>query len=91
MGKARIIRIFNQVKKRQVIGASLLAGEVCDDSECNIIRNDTVIGQCRIRELQIERVKVKKVDENINFGALLESKVTLALGDILEAVRIVEK
>jgi translation initiation factor IF-2 len=91
IGKARIIRVFNRVGKKQVIGASAIEGTIKESSDINVIRNETVIGQGKIHELQIQKMKQKEVEKGVQFGALIDTKTELALGDILEAFEKVEK
>ncbi len=92
VGRAKIIKIFNkQTKNKQLIGAHVSSGNIYTKKKVNVIRNEHNIGTGRITELQVEKSKKEEVEKGAQFGGLVESKITLALGDILQVVEIVEK
>ena len=90
-GRARVIRMFNKIgKHKQLIGAIVLEG-VIPLGTIKIVRNENEIGTAKISEIEVDKSKRNEVDKGTQFGTLIEGKVTLALGDILRAIRIVEK
>lgn len=60
------------------------------DQKLKILRNDYEIGRGTIAEAQIKRLKVKEVPEGEQCGIMVETKTTLALGDILELFDLLE-
>lgn len=83
LGEIRVIKIFNQVKNRQVIGASVTRGSAADRRRARIIRRGAPLGEGEIIELKQQKLSVKKVEEGQQFGALVESKIAIAPGDTL--------
>jgi len=90
-GKAKILAIFSKNKDKQIIGGKVQEGEIVVGAEVKILRRDTDIGRGKIRELQQQKVKAPSVREGYDFGALIESKVEIAIGDKIEGFKIVEK
>lgn len=91
VGRAKVIRLFSETKKAQVVGAKVLEGEIKDGATLKIVRNENEIGEGKITEMQRDRVKVKSVTEGEQFGATVTRKTSISLGDELRAVIIVEK
>jgi translation initiation factor IF-2 len=90
-GKAKILAIFSKNKDKQIIGGKVQEGEIVGGAEVKILRRDTDIGRGKIRELQQQKVKASSVREGYDFGALVESKIEIAVGDKIEGFKIVEK
>lgn len=84
VGRARVIRLFGKTKQKQVVGCSILEGVLKVDQKLKIIRNEHEIGRGSVAEAQIKRLKVKEVPTGEQGGIMVETKTTLALGDILE-------
>ena len=91
IGTVKILKIFSQTKKKQVVGGKVLEGKVSTDNKIRIMRRETEIGTGRITELQKNKAKIKQVEEGSEFGMMIESKTEIAPGDIVEAFVIVEK
>lgn len=90
VGRARVIRLFGKTKQKQVVGCSVLEGTLKLDQKLKILRNDYEIGRGTIAEAQIKRLKVKEVPTGEQCGIMVETKTTLALGDILELFDLLE-
>lgn len=90
-GVAKILKIFSVNKNKQVIGARVTSGTIEQNSLVKIIRRESEVGQGRVRELQSAKVKTGSVSEGQEFGALIESKLEIAPGDMIEAVKVVVK
>ena len=56
-----------------------------------IVRRETIVGEGIIKELQQAKVKTSEVNQGFEFGAMIESKIELAPGDIIKDFIIVEK
>ncbi len=91
VGQAKILKIFNQDKGKQVVGGSVLEGSVSVGQNLRIVRRGAEIGQGKITNLEQQKNKVKTVESGNQFGALLEAKIAVAPGDVIEAVQLVEK
>ena len=90
-GSAKVLKLFSQVKDKQVLGARVEEGVLSVGDDVRIIRRDAMIGAGKIRELQQMKTKVKEISADNEFGAMIESKIECAPGDKLEAYTIVKK
>ena len=92
LGEAKVLAIFGTGKDKQIVGGKVETGSMAKGGEVKILRRGSEIGRGRIRELQQNKVKADEVREGYEFGALLSDiKVSLAVGDRLEAFHTVEK
>jgi len=90
-GSAKVLKIFSTTKGKQVLGGRVLSGTLKRNAEVKIKRRDSEIGHGRIKELQQGKVAADSINESTEFGALVESKIEIAPGDVLEAVTRVTK
>lgn len=90
-GRAKILATFSKEKDRQVLGGKVETGTLESGNEVRIIRRDAEIGRGKIRELQQQKKRASEIREGFEFGALIEAKTEVAIGDRIEAVRTVEK
>lgn len=91
VGAVKILKTFSVVKNKQVIGGKVVRGELKVDAQVKILRRENEVGRGKIVELQQSKVIVKKVDEGNECGMMVESKVDIAPGDVLEAFVMVER
>jgi translation initiation factor IF-2 len=91
LGRAKLLKIFGDSKGKQIIGGAVTEGHIVDSKLFKIWRRETEIGRGKITELQQQKIKVKEVPQDSQFGALVEAKVTLAAGDMLEVFDLVTK
>ncbi|MBI1975750.1 MAG: GTP-binding protein [Candidatus Vogelbacteria bacterium] len=89
LGKGRILKTFDRSKEKQIVGGTVLSGAILQNKTVKIIRNGGEIGGGSISELQQSRVKVDRVEEGSQFGAQISSRITIAAGDIIEAIDVV--
>ncbi|KND48857.1 MAG: translation initiation factor IF-2 [Parcubacteria bacterium C7867-005] len=90
-GQAKVLRVFGATKDKQVLGARAISGIIEVGSQVRILRREAEIGKGKIKELQQNKIAADKVNEGGEFGAMIESKVEIAPGDIFEAVTRVTK
>lgn len=91
IGKIKILKTFSATKYKQVVGGTVLEGAVRVKSRVRIMRRDTPLGEGVIRNLQQQKVSTNEIREGNEFGMEIESKVSIAAGDILENFLIEEK
>ena len=91
LGRAKILAVFSKEKDRQVIGGKVQEGTLKTGTEVRIIRRENEIGRGKIRELQSQKKRVDEVAIGFECGMMVESKMEIAVGDKIEAVRTVEK
>jgi len=90
-GEAKILKIFSESNKGSVVGGEVIKGEILKTDKLKIIRRGNLIGEARILELQQSKKDVKKVEQGLQFGIMLSSKLDLAKGDNIIAVNMIEK
>ena len=79
-GSAKIIRVFSKNKDKQVVGGRVAEGEIKSGEIVKIFRRDAEIGEGKIKELQIQKIKTASVKESQEFGVMIESKLEIAEG-----------
>jgi translation initiation factor IF-2 len=84
IGKAKIMKTFSQTKDKQVIGGKVLEGKLLAKSNFRIWRRENEVGLGRIVTLEKNRVKSDEVESPSEFGTMVESKIDIAPGDVLE-------
>lgn len=90
-GSLKIIRTFGSTKDKQVVGGKVVNGRIVNGGQVRIMRRDFEIGHGKIVELQHNKIKAKEVLEESECGVQVETKVTIAPGDVLEAFIITIK
>jgi len=99
VGKLKTLVIFKRDKKRQVVGARVVKGEVRKGNKIEVFRlengqkakADEGIGQGKIIGLQRNKKDIKKGQEGEEIGILYEGTGAIEEGDILVAYEIREK
>jgi len=86
IGKAKVIKVFSQTKDKQVVGGQVTEGIFARNKEVKIIRRDTEIGRGKISQLEQNKAKADKVEIGNQFGTMIESKINIASGDIIEVI-----
>ncbi|MEA3398952.1 MAG: translation initiation factor IF-2 [Patescibacteria group bacterium] len=86
IGSVKILKTFNTTKGKQLIGGKVTTGYITNNSNIRILRRDTEIGQGKIIQLQEGKIKTKEIREENECGILVESKVEIASGDVLESL-----
>ena len=90
-GQAKIIRAFSRTKERQIVGGKVIKGQINLNSTVKIMRREFEIGRGKIVNLEKSKIKVSVVDEGYEFGMMLESKIEVVAGDVLESFSITQK
>lgn len=86
VGRAKILKLFSENKNKYVIGGRVTEGKINKSSTIKIWRRESVIGNGKVTNLQQNKAETSEVDEGNEFGMLIETKIPVAPGDILEAV-----
>jgi translation initiation factor IF-2 len=85
-GTFKIQKVFNRTKDRQVIGGLVQLGEINQGNSVRILRRENEIGNGTIVGLELNKNKTKSVSEGTQCGVLVEARIEMAPGDILEAI-----
>lgn len=90
-GEAKVLAVFNQNKKSQVLGGKVKMGSIKIGIKVRILRRDAEIGRGVVKELQQQKIKSDRVEEGSEFGAAIVADVDIAPGDFLEAIEQVSR
>ena len=90
-GQAKIIRAFSRTKERQIVGGKVTEGKISLNSTVKIMRRDFEIGRGKIVNLEKNKIKVSAAEEGAEFGMMIESKIEIVPGDIIESFTITQK
>jgi translation initiation factor IF-2 len=90
-GSAKILKVFSRTKERQIVGGKVLKGRIILDKIVKIMRREFEIGRGRIVNLEKSKAKVREVEEGAEFGMMIESKIEIAEGDIIESFSVTQK
>ncbi len=84
LGKLKILKVFRTEKERQIVGGSVIEGEVLNSARIEVLRNDEIIGRGRADQLQKEKKNVEKgvIDDEV--GILYIGNGKIQEGDILQ-------
>ena len=90
-GRAKILRAFSRTKERQILGGKVLEGKIILNGTVKIIRREFEIGRGKIVNLEKGKVKTREVEEGVEFGMMIESKIEIVQGDTIELFSIEHK
>jgi translation initiation factor IF-2 len=90
-GRAKIIRAFSRTKERQIVGGKVTEGQINLNSTIRIMRREFEIGRAKIINLEKNKIKTSTVEEGSEFGMMIESKIEVVAGDVLESFSIIQK
>ncbi|OGI82215.1 translation initiation factor IF-2 [Candidatus Nomurabacteria bacterium RIFCSPLOWO2_02_FULL_44_12] len=90
-GRAKILKAFSRTKERQIVGGKVIAGAITLGSVVKIMRREFEIGKGKIINLEKNKEKIGTVPEGAEFGMMIESKIEIVGGDVLESFSVVQK
>lgn len=90
-GRAKILKTFSRTKERQILGGKVVEGQILLSNAVKIMRREFEIGRGKIINLEKNKTKVSNVEEGSEFGMMIESKMEITPGDILESFSVTQK
>src|SRR3989344_3668007 len=90
-GRAKIIRAFSRTKERQIVGGKVIEGKIILNGTVKIMRREFEIGRGKIVNLEKSKIKTSLVEEGNEFGMMVESKIEIAPGDVIELFSVEQK
>jgi translation initiation factor IF-2 len=88
-GKLKVLKTFGETKNSKVVGGKVIEGKITDGNVVRIMRRDFEIGRGKITGLQLNKIKTKMVEEGTECGVMIDTKIDIATGDIIESFNIV--
>ncbi len=89
LGQLKVLKVFMSGRNKQVIGGKVMSGKITLKSLLSIVRRDNEIGVGKTVSLQNNKAKVKEMTEGLECGLEIETNISIAEGDILEAYHMV--
>ncbi len=86
IGRARILKIFSKKGTKQVVGGTVLKGQIKDKSQVRLYRRENMLALGKIIELQQSKMKTVAVDEGNEFGIMIDVPIEIAPRDEIEAI-----
>ncbi|MCE9549332.1 hypothetical protein K8Q98_02970 [Candidatus Nomurabacteria bacterium] len=90
-GRVKVLKAFSKTKERQILGGKVVEGRIALERTVKIMRREFEIGKGKIVNLEKGKVKVGSVEEGDEFGMMIESKIEIVPGDIIESFNITQK
>ncbi len=85
MGKIKILEVFVDDKKRQILGGKAIKGDIEKGALVKVVKNKEIVGNGKLVNLKKEEKDVNKIPERENFGMLYEGDKKVEEGDFLIA------
>jgi translation initiation factor IF-2 len=84
LGKVEVLAVFHPEKENQLIGGKVIEGVVRNKAKLRVIRNENVISEGRVINLQKNRVDFTEVTAGGECGLLINCPKVIEKGDFLE-------
>ncbi|MEK7192531.1 MAG: translation initiation factor IF-2 [Patescibacteria group bacterium] len=91
LGKAKILKVFSRTKDKQIIGGQVTEGVANPGKQVRVMRNNFEIARGKVLELQHLKQNAKEVPVGKQFGTMIDSKLSIEAGDVLEFFDLVMK
>ncbi|MEI6352413.1 MAG: translation initiation factor IF-2 [Candidatus Nomurabacteria bacterium] len=88
LGKLKILKIFSVSKDKHVLGGKVQEGSIKLNAKVKVFRRDFEIGSGKVIELQSMKIKTNEVLEGNECGIMIESKIEIIPGDVIEAFEV---
>lgn len=83
IAELKILKIFSQKGKKQLIGGKVIFGSVKNNSRLKILRNNEEVGSGKITSLKRLKQEINEAKENEECGMMIEADVQINEGDCL--------
>ncbi len=83
IGDLEILAIFSKKEKKQLIGGKVISGIIKNKSKLEVKRDEKIIGQGKILNLQHQKQNVAQVEEGKECGVVFEFGIVIEAGDRL--------
>lgn len=89
IAEVKVLKVFGNVKKLQIIGGRVQSGMIEKNLKFKILRRNEEIGRGALKGLQRNKQEVDTVPEPEEFGCAVDTKIDLAEQDVLQVVKMV--
>ena len=84
LGKLKVLAVFNPEKGNQLIGGEVIEGIVRNKTRFRLYRNEELIGEGKLVNLQRNRADVSEVNIGLECGLLVDCSRQIQKDDVLE-------
>lgn len=91
VGEGKALKIFYTAEKMQIVGLSVVSGNIQKGAQLKIIRNERVSGTGKVENLKEGVYEVNQVEEGKECGIQYKGDVRIVEGDKLEFYMTVER
>ncbi len=89
--EVKVLKFFSRNKNSQLVGGRVVSGTIKVGNIVRIMRSDEEVMKGKIEGLQQNRSEVKEVKEGLEFGCIIDAKLDILPGDIIQAFEVVTK
>lgn len=90
IAEVKVLKVFGNAKKLQIIGGKVTSGTIEKNLKFKILRRSEEIGRGTLKGLQRNKQEVDTVPEPEEFGCAVDTKIDLAEHDVLQIVKMVK-
>lgn len=85
IGKLEVLALFRSEKDKKIIGGKVTSGKMKKGVKIKIVRDERVVGEGKLANLQLNKRDVSEVDSGKECGITFSGHTKIKEGDILEA------
>lgn len=85
VGNARVLKVFKSEARGTIVGATVQEGTIAKNARVRFFRADETMGEGKVTTVQSGKVEIPSAQSGQECGMMIESRTTLAEGDIIEA------
>ncbi|MFH0830680.1 MAG: translation initiation factor IF-2 [Parcubacteria group bacterium] len=90
LGTLRLLAIFRTTKGNMIVGGKVTSGEAVRGARVEIWRNDELIGQGKVSDLQHSKKRLEQVTAGLECGLSLNTQTKMRINDVLKFYKIEE-
>jgi translation initiation factor IF-2 len=90
IGKAVVRVIFVLSNGSKVFGSRVENGIMKKDCRCDVVRNDEIIGEGKIKSLRINKDSVNEAKSGFDCGILFDKEIDIKEGDEIHCYKVVK-
>ena len=91
IGNATVRKLFTLSDGTQILGSRVDKGLLKKDHKCDIVREDEIVGESKIKTLRINKNTVNEVQKGFDCGIqLMDSKIEVQEGDEMHCYKVIK-
>ena len=91
IGEATVRQLFTLSDGTQILGSRVEEGYLKQDHKCDIVRDDEIVAEAKIKTLRINKEKVNEVKKGFDCGIqLMDSDVEVMEGDEIHCYKVIK-